>query len=369
MFVDPAIAIDTTEQADARQLAFSISAAERDTGLSKDTLRVWERRYAFPQPLRDEQGERSYPLDQIEKLRLIKRLLDVGHRPSRLVKLGLEDLKTLSERAADAQGLQGTSKRRKARPADDSSLPPATAPSNGRAHLLAYASAPTWSDQAASARQRTQWVDRCLEHVDRNDPIGLRRELSHSQGHLGLGRFISELVAPMLAAIGTGWLRGRFEVYQEHWVTHYLQQALHSAIQSFPFQEDKGRPRVLLSTLPGEPHSLGLLMVESWLCLEQAQAINLGPQTPVWDLIRAAQACEVDVLALSFSAYAQPQLITDALPELRQKLPSHIELWAGGSHPLLQRRPPDGVTVLSDMPGLTDIVADWRARHGLKTSN
>ncbi|HET6787944.1 MAG TPA: cobalamin-binding protein, partial [Aquabacterium sp.] len=63
------------------------------------------------------------------------------------------------------------------------------------------------------------------------------------------------------------------------------------------------------------------------------------------------------------SAYAQPQLITEALPELRQKLPPHIELWVGGSHPLLQRRPPEGVTVLNDMPGLTDIVTDWRQRH------
>ena len=36
----------------------SIAAVERDTGLGKDTLRVWERRYGFPQPLRDAFGER-----------------------------------------------------------------------------------------------------------------------------------------------------------------------------------------------------------------------------------------------------------------------------------------------------------------------
>ena len=38
----------------------SISQVERDTGLSKDTLRMWERRYGFPQPSRDEFGERLY---------------------------------------------------------------------------------------------------------------------------------------------------------------------------------------------------------------------------------------------------------------------------------------------------------------------
>ncbi|HEX5373229.1 MAG TPA: MerR family transcriptional regulator [Aquabacterium sp.] len=341
-------------------LMMSIAAVERDTGLSKDTLRVWERRYGFPQPARDPQGERAYPLDQIERLRLIKRLLDVGHRPSRLVHLDMSDLRALSERTADAQGLDGPIRRRALRTTPPTNTP-ATPTSHGRAHLLASASAPTWSAQVPGPTP--QWVERCLVHVDRHDPIGLRRELAHCQNRLGLARFISDLAAPLLTAVGNGWLRGRFQVYQEHWVSHYLQQALHAAIQTFPVLNDDSHPRVLLSTLPGEHHSLGLLMVECWLCLEQAQPINLGPQTPVWDLVHAAQACHADVVALSFSAYAQPQLITDALPELRQKLPPHIELWVGGSHPLLQRRPPEGVTVLNDMPRLTDIVSDWRQRH------
>jgi methylmalonyl-CoA mutase cobalamin-binding subunit len=353
--------MDTTALPETHGLMMSIAAVERDTGLSKDTLRVWERRYGFPLPERDAQGERCYPLPQVEKLRLMKRLLDVGHRPSRLVALPPQDLHALAERAADAQGLDGPSRRRGARAAAPA-VTPASA-SNGRAHLLTYASAPTWSANGGDADEPPYWVERCLAHVDQHDPIGLRRELLQCQTRLGLSRFISDLVAPMLTAIGNGWLRGRFQVYQEHWVSHYLQQTLHSAIQSFPIQNDSASPRVLLSTLPGEHHSLGLLMVESWLCLEQAQAINLGPQTPVWDLVHAAQNCQADIVALSFSAYSQPQLITDALPELRRQLPEHVELWAGGSHPLLQRRPPDGVTILSDMPSLADIVAHWRERH------
>ena len=60
--------------------AFSISDVDRDTGLAKETLRVWERRYAFPQPQRDAYGERSYPFDQVQKLRMVKHLLDMGYR-------------------------------------------------------------------------------------------------------------------------------------------------------------------------------------------------------------------------------------------------------------------------------------------------
>ena len=65
--------------------SFNIAAVERDTGLSKDVLRMWERRYGFPVPDRDGHGERIYPAEQVERLRLIKRLMDAGHRPGKLI--------------------------------------------------------------------------------------------------------------------------------------------------------------------------------------------------------------------------------------------------------------------------------------------
>ena len=80
-----------------RPLTLSISAVERDTGLSKDTLRVWERRYGFPTPERDAIGERAYSLDQVEKLRIVKRLMDGGHRPGRVVPMRVEELQQLSD--------------------------------------------------------------------------------------------------------------------------------------------------------------------------------------------------------------------------------------------------------------------------------
>ncbi|MBK8767339.1 MAG: MerR family transcriptional regulator, partial [Burkholderiaceae bacterium] len=39
-----------TDPSASTLITLSISAVERDTGLSKDTLRVWERRYGFPLP-------------------------------------------------------------------------------------------------------------------------------------------------------------------------------------------------------------------------------------------------------------------------------------------------------------------------------
>ena len=76
----------------------SIAAVERDTGIAKDALRVWERRYNFPIPLRNKNDDRVYPTDQIEKLRVLKRLVDSGFRPGRIVPLQIEALKELSSK-------------------------------------------------------------------------------------------------------------------------------------------------------------------------------------------------------------------------------------------------------------------------------
>ncbi len=75
--------------------ALSIAAVERETGLAKDTLRVWEKRYGFPAPLRDAAGDRIYPSAQVVQLKLIRRLLDAGMRPGKVVGLGHGALEAL----------------------------------------------------------------------------------------------------------------------------------------------------------------------------------------------------------------------------------------------------------------------------------
>src|SRR5690348_15519116 len=86
--------------ADLTELAQSISAVERETGLSKDVLRMWERRYGFPKPARDDNGERQYTLAETAKLRAIKRLMDIGARPGKIIGLSLDELNALADARA-----------------------------------------------------------------------------------------------------------------------------------------------------------------------------------------------------------------------------------------------------------------------------
>jgi len=81
----------------------SIDELARDTGLGKDRLRVWERRYGFPDPARAANGERVYSTDQLERLRLICRLIDQGARPGRIVPLSADALARQAEPQPDSQ--------------------------------------------------------------------------------------------------------------------------------------------------------------------------------------------------------------------------------------------------------------------------
>lgn len=300
-------------------ITLSIAAVERDTGLSKDTLRVWERRYGFPAPGRDVLGERAYSFEQVEKLRVVKRLMDAGHRPGRIVPLALERLQELAAQAVDPR----------------QQVPAVLGTDDVRAHL---------------------------DLIRRHDAAGLRAELTRLLSRFGVARFVTEVVAPLNTAVGDAWVRGQMEVFEEHMYTEMVQVVLRLALAGIPAPPLSGRPRVLLSTFPGEQHVLGLLMAEAVMALEGCRCVSLGVQTPLWDIVRAAAAYESDIVALSFTACMSPNQIHDGLGELRAKLPPRIQVWAGGSAPVLHRRPVAGVEPFSAVEQVPAALRRWRGQ-------
>ncbi len=117
---------------------------------------------------------------------------------------------------------------------------------------------------------------------------------------------------------------------------------------------------MLLTTLPQELHGLGLLMVEAMLVLEGCTCVSLGTQTPLLDVVQAAQAHRVDVVLLRFSAAQNGTVVLANLRELRAQLPSRIALWVGGSCPALYHKPLEGITATLPLSALKPLVLQWR---------
>lgn len=329
------------------QVTHAIADVERDTGLSKDTLRVWERRYGFPNPVRDALGERRYDDAQLLRLRHLRRLLDAGHRPGQVVKLPLDQL-LLLQSDAPGQSRQTPPDEAAASPAPCAELPPCLHPSMPP-HVA-------------------EW----MTVLRRHDARGLRAAFDQFLQAHGLSALVREGIAPMNACVGQSWLDGQLAVFEEHLYAECVQQALRQALAQLAASRPSAAPRVMLTTVPGETHALGLLMAECMMVLEGCETIPLGVQTPLVEIVSAASACRADVVALGFSAALNPRDVRAALVQLRAQMPPGLALWTGGQSPALLGRGRGSRRSGLDLPGhehlagLDDIapaVARWRGEH------
>jgi DNA-binding transcriptional MerR regulator/methylmalonyl-CoA mutase cobalamin-binding subunit len=291
-----------------KESEIGIAAVERETGLSKDTLRVWERRYGFPRPLRDANGERAYPADQVMMLRRIRRLMDRGARPGRIFALGVDALESKAQGEAPHPAPSGV-------PAEIELL---------RTHRIAE----------------------------------LRAALEQTALRGGLYEFVTGVAAPLTAQVGEAWARGELQVYEEHLFSEQLQAVLRGAIARL---DGAGAvPRVLLSTLPGEQHGLGLLMAQAVFALEGAACVSLGTQTPVRELADAARAEGAHIVALSASSGYPAGQLKDGVAMLRAALPAEVGLWCGGAGARRLRQPPAGVHILGELADIREALGRWR---------
>ena len=277
---------------------FSISDIELETGISKDTLRIWERRYGFPLPQRTPTGERSYSAEQLKRLVLIRQLLDAGLRPGALMGLSAQQLRDLA--------LQQVPK-----PDHSTEL----------TQLLALL-----NDSSGSS---------------------IRLELERLLQLLGLGDFLIQIVAPLNHAVGQAWADGQIGVLDEHIYAEQIRLVLSNALQALNPKPDA--PLILLTTLPGEQHGLGMLMAACMAGLTGATPLVAGVQTPLDEIARGAISGGCSIVGISCSSYQQRRTIASQLVRLRNLLPASISLWVGGSGSSNLPLMPKGISILKQL--------------------
>ena len=81
-----------TRSGDSNTALIPIGAVAKATGINASTLRIWEHRYGVPKPNRTDGGARRYAPTEVQRLKLIKALVDVGHKPSNLSSMSIEEL-------------------------------------------------------------------------------------------------------------------------------------------------------------------------------------------------------------------------------------------------------------------------------------
>lgn len=280
----------------------TISDVSRIAGVPKDLLRMWERRYGYPDPIRDSNGNRVYSTEQIKKLILIRQLMDQGKRPGKLMPLDLPDLESLVKEP--------------------------------KVELD---------------------IDQLFDLLKARDAAALREWFQNQVEAHGLRSFIHKVMAPATRAVGQAWSQGDLAIHEEHLYTELMKNLVRQSLTR-RHREGGSEPRIMLTTVPGERHGLGLLMVETLLRLGGAEVIAFGPEMPFRDIKDAALSHKVDVIGLSFSGSFKSVDAMVMLTGLRQIIDPGIRIWVGGEAFEGGTAMPEGVELLDGLHELEQML-------------
>jgi methanogenic corrinoid protein MtbC1 len=149
-----------------------------------------------------------------------------------------------------------------------------------------------------------------------------------SREKLPVARMVSEVFGPVLREAGDRWERGEFSIIQEHMLTSAVRRQLHSALDEH--NRRAAGPMVAFTTLSGERHELGSLMLAVLASSFGARAIYLGPDLPVAEVGRLCRNADIAAVAVSVVTSAEVIDARGQLREMREVLAAGMPLWVGG---------------------------------------
>lgn len=146
------------------------------------------------------------------------------------------------------------------------------------------------------------FTERLLKVLVAGDQARSEAVLLDHWGETGRWERVGDDVGVMLEEIGASWLKGGITTAEEHIASETLLRSLARIRTMIP-----NRPRAplcALATAPGDEHTLALGLCELVLAEHDWQPLWLGRFSPVEMLLDIIQRPEVDMLALSASAFS-----------------------------------------------------------------
>jgi DNA-binding transcriptional MerR regulator len=276
------------EQTASEEPLYNIGAVARMTNIPMATLRIWERRYNFPQSGRTAGGHRLYSEKQVMQLRWVKARTDEGMQTGQAIR-ALQHL----EREGRLPDVPLT----------------ATVPTRQK------------GSEATLTALKNRLTQAILAHdVDKADQV-----LGEAMALHPLDNLILNVIVPTLADIGQGWLDGQVTVATEHLATNYLRHRLlmwmHTGPTPYPI-----RP-TMLACAPGELHEGSLLILGVLLRRKRWPVAYLGQSVPLPDLGNLIKEMRPPAVVLVAMTEASAQ----ALMEWPTSLPGVLE----ARHPMM----------------------------------
>ena len=281
--------ISPEQSSDDTATGHPIAVVAARTGLSRDVLRVWERRYGAVAPTRTPGGQRLYSDEQVKRFRLLAAATRHGRSISAVAQLGTDELARM---AAE----------------DEAALP----------HPDLRADTSTAHD-----------VDAAMAPIVALDGATLNTLLRRAMARRGLLWFLEQLVPSLMQTVGDGWASGRLTIAHEHLATAAVIAVALETLRAVPAAPSA--PRLVVATPSGERHAVGAAIAAAGASIDGWSIVYLGPDIPAEDIATAAVATDARAVALSIVYVEDRAKVVSEVRGLRAKLNDGVPLLIGGA--------------------------------------
>lgn len=233
-------------------ITYSVAQVEALTGIKAHTLRIWERRYDFLDPMRTATNIRYYSDAQLKQLLNFGILVRNGYRISKLNKM------------SDEQIYEEVTK------------------------VLA--------DPTSESSDEMKGLTLSMLEMNEEDFDNIFERQVIRKGFL---RTITESIYPFLQYVGVLWTTNKAMVAQEHYISNLIRQKLIAAIERLSIPQ-KGAPSLVLFLLEGEEHEIGLLLA-SFVAKEMGfKVYYLGQGVPIVNIRKVIEIAEPSIMMTMF---------------------------------------------------------------------
>lgn len=290
-------------------MSYRIRTVAEMTGIPRNTLIAWERRYGFVRPQRHENGYRSYSDADVAKLRRVQNALKAGLKIS------------------EAIGL----------------LESEPAPEEKRREVLK--SGGVWGEDGVRTLGDVQReLASALVNFERERADAILTQLSP----VPFANRLREVFFPVLRMVGDMWASGEISVAQEHYASAVLRTHFAGILLGLGVR-GRGAPHAACTTFVGEQHELAALALAIQLSLSGYRVSYLGPNLPASEAGGFCSTQGVDLLCVSLIVPATREAVESYLVELATSAGPGTRIVLGGSALADQGvKAPAGVEILPE---------------------
>ncbi|MDH4154127.1 MAG: cobalamin B12-binding domain-containing protein [Nitrospira sp.] len=261
------------------------------TGLSRDVIRVWERRFEILKPTRGANRYRNYSDEDVALLRFLKEQLDTGASIGELSKLGREELLSRAR---------------------------ATAPQV------------SFVDDAYS-----RLLQELLSSLNPLNRVLFEKRVNGAVAVIPFEEALHGILLPLQEQVGQLWHDGHLDVAIEHYVTRQIQQRIFSAMNQLPVAEFGAK--VVVACPPGEEHDIAACAVAYRCRVRGCRVHYLGANVPLVSLVKLCEQVEPDLTIMSFPVVPSEANATDLVQVLADEVRPVSALAVGGHGALAMR--------------------------------